>query len=233
MGTGVNRANQPVIQPPVFNIRNDFYGKTDYILGAIGTQAGKVYNGSGRLLADTSLTGNRWIVGTAVWTWVPSMSMWLQSGVAILNGSFYSEGNMAITGNFGTSLIPARVTFIAEGFIYNQGKQYLTPSYRNYTLVAGTDLKISGKLTEVDTDDLELDGFAYAHHQIDFSGTPTLRGLVVAANQADTNSPACGCNLVPLESGYMHIRGNPTIIDDGNGSGSRGVSLKGWREVRY
>lgn len=228
-GAGVIRSNQPVIEAPIYNIRNDFYGKTDYILGAIGTNAGKVYNGSGVLVADTTKTSNTWISGSAIWTWYPTQKVWVQSGASILNASFYSEGNIAITGNFGTSLNPARVSFIAEGCIYNQGKQYMAPKYQNFSLVAGTDLKISGKLTEVSVDDLEVDGITYALHQIDFSGTPTMRGTVIAANQADTDSPG-GFNLVPLDSGFMKISGNPTIISDNNNVG--GITNLSWREVR-
>lgn len=231
-GTGVNRSNQPSIPPTVYNIRNDFYGKTDYTLGASGLRAGKVFNSLGILIADTTLTGNKWTVGTAQWVWYPSIGTWVQTGNSVLNASFYSEGNIGITGNFGSQLNPARVTFIAEGFIYNGGKQYLTPIYKNFTLVAGTDLKISGKLTEVDVDDLELSGITYAHHQIDFSGTPVLNGTVIAANQADTNSPICGCNLVPLVSGFMNISGNPTIISENNNLTTK-VSILSWREIRY
>jgi Tfp pilus assembly protein PilX len=232
VGIGFNRTNQPVIEPPIFDIRNDFYGKTDYILGGAGLQAGKVFNGSGQLIHDTKNTGNKWTKNGSTWEWFSSLRLWVQSGSTIVNGSYYSEGNMAITANFGTSAIPARVSFIAEGFIYNQGKQYLAPAYRNFSFVAGTDLKLTGKLTQAEVDDLEVDGFNYALHQIDFAGTPVIRGSVVAANQADTNSPGCSCNLVPLDSGFMNIRGNATIISDGiNTSG--GVAIKSWREVRF
>ena len=229
-GGGVIRTNQPIIEPPIYNIRNDFYGKTDYTLGAIGTRAGKVYNGVGVLIADTTTTGNKWTSGTAQWTWYPEQRAWIQSGTSILSASFYSEGNIAITGNFGTSLNPARVSFIAEGCIYNLGKQYMAPKYQNFSMVAGTDLKITGKLTEVSVDDLESDGITYALHQISFSGNPIIRGTVIAANQADTASPG-GTNLVPLESGYMKISGNPTIISDG--SNTVRLTELTWREVRY
>ena len=228
-GAGTIRSNQPVIAPPVYNIRNDFYGRTDYILGAIGTKAGKVYNSEGVLVADTTQTSNQWVSGGAVWTWYPTQMAWVQSGTAILNASFYSEGNIAITGNFGTSTNPARVSFIAEGCIYNQGKQFMAPKYQNFSMIAGTDLKISGRLTEVSVEDLEMDGITYALHQIDFSGTPTIRGAVVAANQADTPSPG-GINLVPLEAGFMKISGNVRIIADGNNGG--GLNTLNWREVR-
>jgi hypothetical protein len=87
----------------------------------------------------------------------------------------------------------------------------MTPGYRNFSFVAGTDIKISGRL-DTGSDDLVSEGLVYAHHQIDFAGTPTINGTVVAANQADTASPS-GLNLVPLDSdGYMSIRGNATIM---------------------
>jgi Tfp pilus assembly protein PilX len=229
-GTGFNRTSQPFIQPPVYNIRNDFYGKTDYILGAIGSKAGKVYNGAGVLIADTSLTSGKWVVGTSTWQWNPGYMLWIQSGSSILNGSFYSEANMAVASNFGTKTIPARVSFIAEGYLYNQGKQYMTPAYQGFSFVAGTDVKISGKL-DTGSDDLESEGLIYAHHQIDFSGTPVINGSVVAANQADTNSPG-GLNLVPLDSaGYMNISGNATIISN-SGNNGNGIVTISWREVR-
>jgi Tfp pilus assembly protein PilX len=227
-GTGVNRTSQPFIQPPIYNIRNDFYGKTNYILGAIGSKAGKVYNSTGLLIWDTSVSSNKWVSGSSVWEWSAAYATWTQSG-SILTGSYYSEGNIAVTGNFGTKAIPARVSFIAEGCIYNQGKQYMTPIYSDFSFVAGTDVKISGKL-DTGSDDLESEGFIYAHHQIDFAGTPIINGTVVAANQADTNSPG-GFNLVPLESGYMHIHGNVTVISN-NSNAAGGVTVVNWREIR-
>jgi Tfp pilus assembly protein PilX len=232
-GSGFNRYNQPLMETPVFNIRNDFYGKTTFILGAIGTQAGKVYSGSGTLIADTNTTGNKWTnTDGSEWLWNSSDKKWTQSGNKITNASFYSEGNITITGNFGNSNKPARVSFIAEGFISNQGKQYVAPFYENFTLVAGTDIKLSGKFSETEIADLNLEGFTYAHHQIEFSGTPTLRGSVVAANQGDTNSPG-GINLVPLDSGWMKISGNPTIVSETRVVINSGAQILSWREVRY
>jgi hypothetical protein len=229
VGSGFNRPWQPYIPPPIYNIRQDFYGKTNYILGAIGAQAGKVYTGTGQLIADTSLTGNKWFNGTSYWQWNPYDMTWVQSGVSILNGSYYSEGNITVAGNFGNRNIPALVTFIAEGCISNQGKQYLAPAYNNLTFIAGTDVKIRGKL-DTGGDDLESNGLIYAHHQIDFSGTPTLNGSVIAANQADTNSPG-GFNLVPLDNGYMNIHGNALIIIN-NSASQKPIIAYTWREVR-
>jgi Tfp pilus assembly protein PilX len=233
-GAGVNRYSQPVIEPPVYDVRNDFYGKTTYILGAIGAQAGKVYTGTGVLVANTTTTSNTWTNSDgSVWTWSPSIATWIQSGTKITSASYYSEGNIAITGNFGTKAAPAKVSFFAEGFIYNQGKQYLTPHYSGITLMAGTDILLRGKFT-ADADDLEAEGITYANHQIDFAGTPVLNGIVIAANRADTNSYGCNCNLVPLDSsGFMSINGNVTVISNGGNTIEQGASVVSWREVRY
>jgi hypothetical protein len=180
------------------------------------------------LIWDTAVSSNKWVSGSSVWVWDPTNKTWTQSG-SIVTGSYYSEGNIALTGNFGTKAIPARVSFIAEGHIYNQGKQYIAPIYRDFSFVAGTDVKISGRL-DTGSDDLESEGFIYAHHQVNFAGTPVINGTVVAANQADTNSPG-GMNLVPLDNGYMNITGNATIISN-NSNTSGGVTVFNWREIR-
>lgn len=63
-GAGVNRPNQPITLPPLWNIRADFYSNSEYILGAIDNQAGKVYNGStGQIIHNTQSSGGDWLVG--------------------------------------------------------------------------------------------------------------------------------------------------------------------------
>lgn len=231
-GAGVNRTNQPFIQPPVYDVRTDFRGKTDYLLGGRGTNAGKVFNRSGQVLFTSTKQNYVWTKGDMVWEWNSKDQSWIQKG-NIEHASYYSEVNIQIKGNFGSSAIPAQATFIAEGYIYNKGKQYLTPAYQNISLLAGTDLRITGRL-ETDTtseDDLEAEGIIYAHHQIDFAGSPTIRGNVIAANQADTDSPG-GTNLVTLNSGAMVIRAAPRIISNQNPSPDNGITTLSWREVR-
>ncbi len=230
LGMGFNRAYQKIIKPPIYDIRADFYDKADYILGAIGSQAGKVYDNAGTLIHDTSSARNRWRNGSSTWTWDDDDMTWSHSGSSILNATFYSEGNIEIGGNFGTESIPVRVTFIAEGYITNSGKQYLSPEYLNFSLVAGTDLHVRGRLSE--GTELSVQGINYAKHQISFSGTPNIYGMVIAANQDDTDSPGCECNLVPLDDGYMSISGNPNVTYDGDYIGG-GTSINNWREVRY
>ncbi|MEO6588243.1 MAG: pilus assembly PilX N-terminal domain-containing protein, partial [Pyrinomonadaceae bacterium] len=73
-GIGVSRSNQQIIQPPIYNIRNDFYNQADYILGSSGSRAGKVYNftgpgGTEKMIYNTSSSGGTWQVGSSKWTW--------------------------------------------------------------------------------------------------------------------------------------------------------------------
>jgi hypothetical protein len=236
-GTGIARANQPIIPPPIYNIRSDFYNNADYILGADGSKAGKIYdfsgaNGAEKMIYNTGSSGV-WNVGSSKWIWDPSKKLWLHRGDQLPPGTYYTEGNFDIGGSFGTSLFPARATFIAEGYIYMGGnKAFIVPDYQNYFVVSGTDVILKGNL-QSSSGELEAQGIVYAHHQIDFTGNPKINGVVIAANQADTNSPGCSCNPVPLGSdGFMSINGSPTVTYDGGLFGG-GAKILGWREVRY
>jgi hypothetical protein len=228
-GAGVNYPNQPILPTPTWDIRTDFLANSDYVLGAIGTQAGKVYTGSGVLIHDATLTGNKWTIGSSEWSWDSGSHRWTHGGNTLPNGTFYSEGNMEISDNFGTSTLPVTATFIAEGYISVSGNPYLRPDYQSFSLMAGTDLRISGNPA---AGAQNFNGIHYAGHQIAFSGNPAINGIIIAANLADTNSPFCGCNPVPLSSDYMEISGNPTITYNG-GLLNNGIRIISWREVRY
>jgi hypothetical protein len=214
LGTGFNRPYQPIIPPPIYNIRNDFYRKADYIFGAFGTRAGKVYDFSGpggteKMLYNGNATGGTWVVGNSKWIWDPIMRQWMHTGDELPDGTYYSEGNFDIRGSFGTSSFPTKATFVAEGYIFVGGnKATLVPKYENYFLIAGSDLILKGNMLSI-SGELEAQGIVYAHHQIDFIGAAKVSGVVIAANQADTNSVGCNCNPVPLSSdGFMIVNGS-------------------------
>ena len=104
--------NQPVITPPVYNIRNDFYSKADYILGAIGSRGGRVYNftgpnGAEKMIVNTNSTSGVWMVGSSKWKWDSVSKEWSHNGDELPPGTYYSEGNMDVKGSFGSSLFPA------------------------------------------------------------------------------------------------------------------------------
>ena len=221
---GVTRTNQPVIPVPTWNITL-LKSSSDYVLALDG----KIYNGTGTLIHDTATTGNKWIVGASEWNWDSGNSRWTHGGNIIQNGTYYSEGNMEIPDTFGTNASPATVSLIAEGYISLSGNPYMRPDLLNFSLMAGTDLRVSGNPGVGETN---FTGIQYAGHQILFNGNPSVNGVVIAANLADTNSPGCNCNLVPLLGGYMIMDGNLKITYDGNLLSSR-MSIISWREVRY
>jgi hypothetical protein len=221
---GVTRANQPVIPVPTWNIPS-LKTSSDYVLALDG----RVYNGAGTLIHDATSTGNKWTVGSSEWSWDSGSQRWVHGGNVIQNGTYYSEGNMEISGNFGTSGSPATVTLLAEGYLNVSGNPFMRPDYQSFSLMAGTDLRISGN---PGAGEINFSGIHYAGHQLGFSGNPTINGVVIAANIADTNSSGCGCNFIPLSSGYMEISGNPVITYDG-GLLNSGVNIISWREVRY
>jgi hypothetical protein len=227
-GSGTARQNQAAVQVPTYNIRSVFYSQADYILGAIGSQTGKVYDRAGNLLHN-AVTSGPWRVGGSEWSWVSSGRKWVHTADTLQNGTFYSEGNMEVSGSFGTSAAPVSATLIAEGYIILTGSPRLVPKLQNFALMAGTDLQISGAPADGEQN---YNGINYAGHQIKFSGTPSINGLVIAANLADTNSPGCGCNPIPLVGGYMEMSGTPTITYNGGLFGS-GANVISWREVRY
>jgi hypothetical protein len=93
------------------------------------------------------------------------------------------------------------------------------------TLLAGTDFDISGNFTS------RAAGLFYARDQFNLSGNGLLLGQVMALNEDDTSGPG-GKNLVPLQSGYIVISGNPTITYNGGGVGGGAATFVNWRECR-
>ena len=230
-GNGPTRPNQPVIPLPTWNIRSDFYTRSTYILGATDAAAGKVYSSSGTLIVDTATTGNTWVMNaSAQWSWDEDNKLWSHSGSQLPTGTYYSEGSVELGSSFGTAASPAQVTVIAEGYIRASGNPYMRPNLDNFSLMAGTDLRLSGNPT---SGAVNYQGIHYAGHQMGLMGNPSVSGVIIAANLADTDSPVCGCNPVQLTSaGYMDIGGNATITYNG-GLLNGGSKLISWREIRY
>lgn len=247
-GIGVTRQNQPIIAPPVWNIRADFRDNSDYVLIAIndsfvtGSRAGDVYM---RVVAagittitkvHNGLTSNDWkqTPSQSIWTWESGNKNWKHGGSALPTGTYYSEGNMEIGDEFGVSS-PVVATLIAEGYINISGNPRLSPKYQNYSMMAGMDLRINGNPAAGTN---SSSGIHYARHQIEFNGNPNINGIVIGANIADTGSPnesglTSGVNLVPLQDGFTVMNGNPIITYDGSLLGGGGAAVVSWREVRY
>ena len=201
--------------------------QADYILG----DDGRIRDQAGNVIGDANPgTWNGW-------DWDPGGSRWVAGG-GIPGGTYYAEGsNINISGNPGSGppgTPPLNLTLIAEGWIEISGNPNIIPDLTmdnvTYSMVAGTDLKISGNPGTI------FQGLHYAGHQIDFSGNPTLNGQVFGKNLDDTEYPPPpfpgGQNLIERQAGgFVEISGNPTINYDGSG-GLVAVRAVAWRECR-
>ncbi len=136
-----------------------------------------------------------------------------------------------MSGNPGSNNDPLPLTLIAEGWIDTSGNadiiSDLTQGTVSYTLIAGTDLRISGN------PDFPSPGLFFAGDQLKISGTPDISGQVIAANRDDQPFPnPGGTNLVVLSGGFMQISGNTTITFDEDSTGLMLPTVLGWRECR-
>jgi PilX N-terminal len=234
-GAGTANSSAPVVVVPTYDIRTQFYSQATWVMGAIGAQAGKVYNSAGTMIFDAS-SGGVWTSGASKWTYNTASKTWTHTGNSLTPGTYYSEGNITTTDNYGMfpgTAVPA--TMIAEGSISLAGNGCHSPSLGNYSLMAGKDLKINGDgATGISTT-----GLNYAGDQVSFNGNPTINGAVIGANQTDTAGPG-GVNLVSLITiipditNGMVLSGNPRFTYSGGlyGSAGGGVTVVSWREVR-
>lgn len=223
-GAGDTRSGQPAIITPVLDIKNEFRHRATYILGIDG----KVYNSAGTMIDDATSDGKWMMAGGGEWSWDSGGKKWTLGGDQMLNGTYYSEGNMVISGNPGTSAFPKVVSLFSEGYMEVSGNPYFRPHLERYSMIAGTDLKLNGN---AGAGTANYEGLNYAGHQVDFSGNIGINGQVVAKNLADTNSPG-NKNLVQLSSTFMIISGNPTITYSGFLLGDT-KQVTSWREVRF
>ena len=210
----------------------DFIPDADYIMTTDpATDTCAVFDSAGNPLNNP--VDKKWVLGGgAEWNCDPAARIWTFSGGNDpLPGTHYSDGNFVISGSPGTPATPVSLTLIAEGWVDISGNPEMIPALTqgatDYSVIAGTDLKIGGNPANAYT------GVFYARDQIDFSGNPTLDAQVIAADQSDLPFPnPAGINLVQLGAGgFMVISGNPTINFDG-GAGLVSTSDVGWRECR-
>ena len=149
------------------------------------------------------------------------------AGNNIPPGTYYTTGNINISGNPGTPGSPISLSLVAGGYVDISGTLTMNPSLSaggvSYAVVAGTDLGISGNPAN------PLTGVFYARHQFKFNGNPVINGQVIGADEDDFGTPI---NLVErLAGGFMEISGNVTINAMASGSLSM-QQIAGWREVR-
>lgn len=213
-------ASEP-IEVPSLN-PTDFIPLATYRMNA---QTCAVTNAGGALLNDpaTKKWGN--------WDCDPGGQRWVfGAGAGLLNGTYYSTGNIGISGSPGSVAVPVSVTLISQGWVDISGNPNMVPNLVqggvSYNVVAGTDLKIAGN------PGVPYSGVMYARDQIGFSGNPTLAAQVISDNQGDLPFPNPGTNLIVRQpGGFIEISGNATINSNGAG-GFVTVSVNSWRECR-
>jgi hypothetical protein len=200
----------------------DFIPLATYQMNAQNCQ---VRNAAGLLLNDpaTKKWGN-WDCDDGGQRWVFS------AGAGLLPGTYYSTGNIGISGSPGSLAVPISMTLIAQGWIDISGNPNFAPNLSqngvSYSAIAGRDLKIGGNPA------LPYSGVMYARDQINFSGNPNMNAQVIADNQGDLPFPNPGTNLVVRTAGgFMEISGNPNINFSGAGAFVT-VAINSWRECR-
>ena len=148
----------------------EFEQYADYVLAADGN----VYDSNGTFIHDAN---------SSKWNgWDFSSPKWTMSKNTTIDGSFYVEGDIVISGNAGSSGNPWELTLVATGHIEVSGtpvfenkKNPADPEeIQNLFMVAGTDLKVNGNA------DQHIEGLFYATEQFYISGNPDINGAVMA-----------------------------------------------------
>lgn len=152
---------------------------------------GQVLNGAGALIT-TLASGdsyNEWRYTSG------SPTLWSLSGNTGINGTYYLEGNVIVSGNPGSSSTPWVTTLIATGDLEVSGNAEIQTSVTDTLFVAGLDIKISGNPSN------GFNGLIAAHEQFSLSGNPTINGLLIAEDASSTSSTVTSNT----------VSGNPTI----------------------
>lgn len=117
------------------------------------------------------------------WTYVLATKTWsFTSGgtPAPVPGKVCAEGNVEISGNIGSATIPFRITVIATGSVKVAGTPYLAPATTDsIAIVSGGDVSIAGNPSAGAT---SYEGLIYAHSQCLGTGSATMRGQLLCAN---------------------------------------------------
>ena len=142
--------------------------------------AGNVRNADGSVVGVDSYSG--WTFDGTSWT----------SNSGALGGLLYftgDSGNVQINGNNGTVDSPWAISVLADGWISFNGspvvENYKNPEnpleVQDILFMAGTDIKINGTAGQ------KLEGVIAAGEQFQFNGTAEIEGVIIAADQANTD----------------------------------------------
>jgi hypothetical protein len=251
--------NIRVLSPADFKSRAQYWLTTEVTGGGGGGGGGgpadvvaKVYVNTRYDPTDTT-PEELWQVAPtpATWSFSRNSFTWATNGGAGLPETvYYIDTNVNLGGNIqGTGVGgAAKMTILADGWVNVAGSAKLEAvlgapgnaaieRIGAVTIVTGRDLELSGN-TGGGGGENAFYGLFYARHQVNISGSPMIRGQVVALNEADTAWPTVApihqvnpSNLVVLDGGFMKITGTPNI--EYNGNGLQGLTGRFWRECRF
>ena len=142
--------------------------------------AGNVRDADGYVVGVDSYSG--WTFDGIQWT----------SGSNAMGGLLYftgEAGNVQINGNNGSAESPWAISVLADGWIAFNGspiiENYKNPAnplvVQDILFMAGTDIKINGTAGQ------KLSGVIAAGEQFQFNGTAEIEGVIIAADQANTD----------------------------------------------
>jgi hypothetical protein len=208
---GISGGGRPRMRIPTITLEL-FRGLADYEL----RRDGKVYAGQsgaaglpGMLLWDTANGPFR--------GWRrDSSGTWSLSGNED-KGTYYIEGDAAISGNPGSRIAPWQASVFATGSIKVSGTPVMTAATKGLGLVAGGHLDITGNAQQ------RFNGALLARGRLAISGNPEVIGYIIAASAATTSAEVTGTS---------RISGNIRITYDGRGEGvPGGITVDRWQEL--
>jgi hypothetical protein len=182
LGSGIVRDTTGALNPrltgqPQMEIPDldpaDYCGRADFILRADGMLVKK---GTPDLVLNaTSVPQFGWKRSSS------SPVVWDLSGALAVNGTVCAEGNVKISGNPGSDVLPLQMSVIATGSIEISGNPFMKPSSPDSILfMAGGDLSISGNPGALNDN---FDGLIYSESQCKVSGNPTMEGQLLCKNK--------------------------------------------------
>jgi len=186
---------------------SDYLTYADFILTSAGTMTDQM----GTELCAAPPCNN--------WDFNSGSGEWSFNSTAPTAGTYYVEGDVAISGSPGSAASPVQISIIAEGSIDISGSPDVTSDTPELLFVTDGDLEISGGLDAGNP--LTASGQILVHEQVKLSGNPSLAGQLIVENAASV------ATLVTAND----LSGNVTITYNG-GLGGGTFSVRGWRDVR-
>jgi Tfp pilus assembly protein PilX len=205
----VTSGGMPLIPVPDIHA-DDYFNDADYVLQLDGRITNRdesvVYCNAASASQSGYKTGCRDVTppaGTAPfgWRYRDSSQTWDLNpggGGEANQATYFSEGDVTVTGSPGTSMAPLRITIIARGDIVVTGNPDLRPEPASeLQFVTDQDLRIAGDIM-IPT---AYEGRILVREQIDFAGSADLAGQVIVqdvpsiSNEVEDNQISGTVNL--------------------------------------